>query len=218
MQPTTRSLLAGVAAIAALAAPAARAQMLPRVTIVSDSVGAALAWDVTSRNELGYGLDLQLQPRTCRRLVTVGCPASDGRPPSALETIEALGPALGPVVVVDVGYNDPASGYADGLDQVMRALLDAGVQRVVWVTLEETQTVWVDINAQIRAAAGRWPQLVVADWAVEEAGHPWLVDNAHLNGDGSRAFARFLRPILLEQFEALPPPPFAVPDKSGVPF
>src|SRR5437879_13513335 len=105
MQPATRSLLAAGAAIAALAAPAARSQALPRVTIVSDSVGAALAWDVTSRKELGYGLDLQLQPRTCRRLVTVGCPASDGRPPRALETIEDLGPELGAVYVVTAGYN-----------------------------------------------------------------------------------------------------------------
>ncbi len=208
MLQAARSLCVVAAALAALASPVARSQAIRavRVTMISDSVGAALAWDTRSRAELGFGLDLQLQSRTCRKLVTVGCPASDGRPPSALETIQALGPALGPIVVIDVGYNDPAPGYADGMDQVMRALLGAGVKSIVWVTLEETQTVWVDINAQIRAASSRWPQLVVADWAREEAGKPWLVDIAHLNGNGSRAFARFLRPIILEQVEAVSPP------------
>ena len=49
-------------------------------------------------------------------------------PVSALETIQTLGGELGPVVVVDVGYNDISDGYAEGLDRVMRALLDAGVQ------------------------------------------------------------------------------------------
>src|SRR5207244_111588 len=117
-----------------------------------------------------------------------------GTPPSALETVEELGDELGPVVVVDVGYNDAPDGYADGLDEVMRALVAAGVKRVVWVTLEETTPGWLAIDEQIRAAPARWPQLVVADWGDAAAGKPWLVDAAHLNEAGAQAFARFLRP------------------------
>lgn len=90
--------------------------------------------------------------------VDPGCGAT--APESAVATIERLGSALGPIVVWNVGYNDPSDGYAEKLDQVMTALLAAGVQHVIWVTLEEREGVWT----QIRAAPARWPQLTVADW------------------------------------------------------
>ena len=157
-----------------------------------------LYWSDDARHALGRGLDFVLETKTCRRLVSVGCPAYGERPPSALATIRALGTSLGPVVVVDVGYNDLADGYADGLDAVMRALAAAGVQHVVWVTLEETRDPWVAVNAQIRAAPDRWPQLVVADWAPVAAKHPeWFDDRVHMNGAGGMGFAQFLRPIVL---------------------
>ena len=110
------------------------------------------------------GLDLDLETKTCRKLVDPGCPAyGDPHPASALETIQTLGAELGPTVVVDVGYNDYASLYHDELDTVMHALVAAGVQHVVWVTLEEAQDAWVRINSEIRDAPKRWRQLVVAD-------------------------------------------------------
>jgi hypothetical protein len=171
---------------------------LPRVTMITDSVGGVLYWSDDARHVLGRGLDFVLETKTCRRLVSVGCPAYGERPPSALATIQTLGTSLGPVVVVDVGYNDLADGYADGLDTVMRALVAAGVQHVVWVTLEETRDPWVAIDAQIRAAPARWPQLVLADWAPVAAAHPeWFVDRVHMNGLGGMGFAEFLRPIVL---------------------
>ena len=195
-----RSLLVVLVASTCILAgsPSASADRpLPRVTMITDSVGGALYWDTYAQSVLAYGLDLRVETKTCRRLVETGCPAYGERPPSALETIQSLGHELGPVVVIDVGYNDHAEGYADGLDTVMRALVAAGVQHVVWVTLEETQDVWVDIDAQIRAAPERWPQLVVADWAPVSAGKPWFVDLVHMNAAGALAFARFLRPIVL---------------------
>jgi len=171
---------------------------LPRVTMVTDSVGGVLYWSDDARHVLGRGLDFVLETKTCRRLASVGCPAYGERPPSALATIKTLGQSLGPVVVVDVGYNDLSDGYADGLDSVMRALLAAGVQHVVWVTLEESRDPWIAINAQIRAAPARWPQLVVADWAPVAAMHPeWFDDGVHMNGLGGMGFAHFLRPIVL---------------------
>ena len=87
----------------------------------------------------------------------------------------ALGQELGDLVVVDVGYNDLAQGYAEGLDTVMAALVGAGVERVIWVTLSESQSTWVEINDQIRAAPARWPQLVVADWARDRAARALVV-------------------------------------------
>ena len=188
-------VLAGcVVAAAGRAVPAP----LPRVTMITDSVGGVLYWADDARHVLGRGLGFVLETKTCRRLVSVGCPAYGERPPSALATIQTLGPSLGPVVVVDVGYNDLADGYADGVDSVMRALIAAGVQHVVWVTLEESRDPWIAINAQIRAAPARWPQLVVAEWAPVAAKHPeWFDDRVHMNGLGGMGFVQFLRPIVL---------------------
>jgi hypothetical protein len=171
---------------------------LPRVTLITDSVGGVLFWAADARAELAQGLDLRLETKTCRRLVAVGCFAYGETPPSALETIQALGAELGPLVVIDVGYNDRPDEYGAGLDTVMRALVDADVKQVIWVTLEETEDVWVESNAIIRDAPKRWPQLVVADWAPVAAANPsWFVDLAHMNGEGGLGFARFLRPIIL---------------------
>ena len=174
------------------------ARPLPRVTLITDSVGGVLFWAADARAELGQGLDLRLETKTCRKLIAVGCYAYGETPPSALETIQTLGAELGPLVVIDVGYNDRPDEYAVGLDMVMRALLDAGVKQVIWVTLEETEDVWVENNAIIRDAPKRWPQLVVADWAPVAAANPsWFADLAHMNGEGAFGFARFLRPIIL---------------------
>ena len=127
---------------------------------------------------------------TCRRLVEPGCPAyGNDAPESALAAVQRLGSGLGPIVVVSVGYNDRSDGYAAALDQVMRALAAAGVQHVIWVTLTEQEGVWAEINAQIRAAPARWPQLVVADWAPFTAGHAWFADSPHLNYLGAAAYA-----------------------------
>jgi len=190
----------------ALAAPAAAAlepvdhapPPPPRVTLISDSVAEALLWHADARDYLGDGLDLRIQGWACRRLVVPGCFAYGGNAPSTLDTIRTLGTELGPLVVIDVGYSDPPDEYAAGFDQVMQALVDAKVQRVIWVTLEEREDPWVQNNAVIRAGPKRWPQLVVADWAPVADAHPdWFVDLAHLNGDGLNGFARFLRPIVL---------------------
>lgn len=170
-----------------------------RVTMITDSVGGALYPGSAEREALAHGLDFRLENAPCRKLISPGCPSKEGVPPSVLETIAAVGPELGDLVVVDVGYNDFADGYDAGLDSVMKALLEHGVPHVVWVTLRESQSPWPEINQQIRAAAARWPQLTVADWAPVAAGHPeWFEDNAHMTGLGAAAFASFLRPIVIE--------------------
>jgi len=219
----------GLAALTALAltavaadAPAKVANAVPpnRVTMITDSVGGVLFWVAEARKRLARGLDLDLETKTCRKLIAPGCPAyDDPAPPSALRTIQELGPQLGPTVVIDVGYNDRADDYASSLDQVMRALLDAGVQHVVWVTLVETQDVWAHINAEIGTARKRWPQLGVADWALFSAGKPWFVDGVHMNSEGGLAFAEFLRPSILDACgqPCAPPPPLGI-DTARLPM
>ena len=134
-----RALLVAVVlgALLGIGAPGAAVTAAPRVTLVADSVGGVLFWQRQARDELARGIDLRIDIRTCRRLVTEGCVYDGERPPSALDAIKDLGPALGKVAVVDVGYNDPPGGFGAGVDRVMRALLDAGVDRVIWITLRE---------------------------------------------------------------------------------
>jgi hypothetical protein len=65
------------------------------------------------------------------------------------------------------------------------------------VTLKETSPIYRATNAEIRAAAARWPQLVLADWNAWSAGKPWFGrDGLHLNAAGASALAAFLRPYV----------------------
>ena len=179
--------LGAVVAIGLALAPTATdaADQAPRanhVTLITDSVGGVLFWATGPREQLAQDIDLDLQVKTCRKLTAPGCPAyGDDAPESALATVRRLGSSLGRTVFIDVGYNDFSSGYAEGLDEVMTALVAAGVERVGWITLEEFQGTWKEINDVIRAAPERWPQLTVVDWAAVSAGKPWFVDIAHMN-------------------------------------
>ncbi len=202
---TRRAILALVAialgvAGAVVAPVRARATApAPRVTVVADSVGGALVWMGDARAILSRGIDLELEIATCRKLVDAGCAYQGGRPSSALDAIRTRETSLGRVVVVNVGYNDVAAGYGDGIDRVMRALQARQVERVVWVTLREQRPSYPAINDAIRAAARRWPGLVVADWnAVSEAHDEWFSDGVHMSVEGGEVYARFLRPLVLE--------------------
>jgi putative Ig domain-containing protein len=171
----------------------------PRVTLVADSVGGVLFWQRDARDELARGIDFRIDIRTCRRLVTDGCVYAGERPPSALDAIRDLGPALGHVAVIDVGYNDAPDGFDAGIDRVMGALVASGVDRVVWITLRERRSSWAEINDQIREARKRWPQLVVGDWELESRDHDaWFSDGIHMTWDGGEGFARFLRPLVVD--------------------
>jgi hypothetical protein len=192
------SAIASRSAQAAFPPEAGAPPQPPRVTMISDSVAATLLWHPDARAYLAEGLDFRLEALACRRLAVPGCYAYGSNPPSALETIRTLGTELGPLVIIDVGYNDPPDEYAKGLDIVVQALVDAHVERTIWVTLNEHEDVWAENNAITRDAPKRWPQLVVADWAPLAAEHPdWFADPAHLNADGAQGFAHFLRPIIL---------------------
>jgi hypothetical protein len=169
-------------------------------TVITDSVGGSLVWVSAAHDELTHGLDVSLEVETCRKLVEPGC-AADGNdaPESALATIQRLGPTLGSTLVLDLGYNDRPDAYGPGIDKVMRAAEAAGVTKVIWVTLAERQGTWAATNDEIRAAAARWPQLVVADWAPIAAGQDdWFVDTAHMNWVGAIALGHFLRPFIAD--------------------
>ena len=200
----SRTLLAALAVVAAatlLAAASAPASgtSRARVTVIGDSIMASFDYVPAARRSLGKGLDLRSDTAVCRRLVAASCPFQGATPATALEIIGSQGPGLGPVVVINVGYNDWVAVY--DVDRVMKALNAAGVRRVIWVTLREATSyasLYAQSNARIRKADRRWKSLAVADWNAFSRGKPWFrEDGLHLTPSGAMGLARLLRPLVL---------------------
>ena len=166
-------------------------------TFVGDSVPASIEYIPGARAQLRKGLSVRLDLRVCRRLVQPSCSYQGSTPSTALQAVQAVGRSLGRVLIVNVGYNESAQGYRQGIDRVMRAALAQGADGVVWVTLRETRDIYHQTNVAIKTAARRWPQLVVADWNAYSRGKPWFGhDGLHLTSAGATALASFLRPYL----------------------
>lgn len=189
-------------ALALAASPAsASSAAKPHVTVIGDSVMASFEYVPSARRALARGLDLRSDTAVCRRLVAASCPFQGSTAPTALEVVTASGRELGPVVVINVGYNDWVAVY--DVDRVMRALRAAGVARAIWVTLREASanaTLYAQSNARIRNAARRWRKsLVVADWNAYSRGKPWFrKDGLHLSVAGAHGLARLLRPLIVD--------------------
>ena len=203
--PVTRWLAIGIlsAAIAAVllhVSPATAAERKPRVTIIGDSVQASFSYVPKAVSRLGKGLDLKVDAVVCRRLISSSCTYNGVTPKTALQVIQSKGPALGSVVVMNVGYNE-ASGTYD-VSAVMRALRKAKVKSVVWVTLREKRSVYTAINGRIRQAAGRWKGSG-RRWHAASSGKPWFgSDGLHLNSAGAFALSGLIR-------QKVSPPPDA---------
>ena len=169
-----------------------------KVTFVGDSVPASIMYSSRAKSILAQGLRTRLDLRVCRRLASASCSYQGSAPTSALQSVQSLGRALGDVLIVDVGYNESASGYREGIDRVMRAARAQGAGGVVWVLLRETRDIYRQTNTVIRAAQKRWPQLLVADWNSYSRGKPWFSsDGLHMSVTGADALAAFLRPYVL---------------------
>lgn len=196
----TLAILAATIALVAVAAPSAPASTAakPRATFIGDSVAAGLHFAPSAERLLRKGFRLTLDLKVCRRLVQPSCTYRGETPATALDVIRSKGRSLGEAVVIMVGYNDSASSYRSGLDQVMRALRRAGVQDVIWVTLGETRENYRLINGVIRNARSRYRNLTIADWAKLSRGKSWFAgDGLHLEPDGAMALARLVRQKLL---------------------
>jgi hypothetical protein len=164
------------------------------VTFVGDSVPASISYIPAAQAQLNRGLNVRLDLRVCRRLVQASCSYQGSTPTTALRAVQSYGRSLGRVLIVNVGYNESASGYRRGIDRIMRAALAQGADGVVWVMLRETRDIYHRTNIAIRTAAERWPQLVVADWNAYSSGKPWFRDDGlHLTATGATALAAFLR-------------------------
>jgi hypothetical protein len=194
--------LLAVAAVSGAGAVAASPAKRISVTFVGDSVPASIDLVPAAQQRLARGLDLRRDLRVCRRLVTPSCTFQGTTPVTALETVLAAGPRLGDVLIVEVGYNESAQGYREGMRRVLTAARAQGANGIVWVTLREIRPVYRQTNAAIRAEARRWPDVHVADWNAHSAGKPWFIaDGLHLNARGAQALAAFLRPFVFRAAE-----------------
>jgi hypothetical protein len=188
--------LAASALVCVAAASPGTSTTKTRVTVIGDSVMASFGYVPAARRYLGRGFDVRSDAVVCRRLVAASCAFQGATPTTALDLIGAKGRALGPVVVINVGYNDWTAVY--DVDRVMRALRGAGVHTVIWVTLRATTSNYAGSNARIREAARRWKSLVVADWNAYSRGKPWFRgDGLHLTSSGAFGLAHLLRPLVL---------------------
>ena len=124
--------------------------------------------------------------------VVIDC-AGSRRLPQGIAVLKARRDEIGDAAVIHLGNNYlPSEGdFGDQIDQAMKVL--KGVKRVVWVTVAEKWPSRVTINAEIRAAAARWPTIRIADWAPVIAAHPgYAYDMLHLTPSGQRAIAKLI--------------------------
>ena len=180
----------------------------PRVTLIGDSVAEAFAHNPDAVAIVGRGIELKLEVASCRRIELQSCSVEDGvRPPSVLELVKARGAALGPTVIVAVGYNDFEHEYAAAIEAALDALERAGVSRVLWPTLRAARHPHLTMNEAIRAAAERHPELTVVDWNLYSRSHPdWFqADGIHLNAAGVGWMATLFRQALVDLDIPLPP-------------
>jgi hypothetical protein len=186
--------VASLVALAGVASASPQPGPMPRVTVIGDSIITAVQYTSQAKTLLGQNVDLHFLAAVCRRLVQPSCWYKGIRPETALDLIQDGGTALGDTVVVESGYNEYVDQYPSDIDTIMRALVAAGVQRVLWMTLKEERQSYTTMNAQIRAATARWPQLVVVDWNAASRNRPWFSgDGLHLDYDGAIGMARLLR-------------------------
>jgi hypothetical protein len=195
-------LLLATAAASAVAAPprVGAVRQLERVTLISDSVAAAITFETGPKTILAEGIDLFLEPGQARRL---GGQNPDGiAPPTALQLVAMLGHRLGATVIMDVGYNDFSDQYAANMEAVLAELSRAGVKHVLWTTLRfsPAHLGYQTMNEAIAAAATHHPELTIVDWNAYASGHPeWFQpDQVHLVGDGPRALARLFHSSLVK--------------------
>ena len=113
----------------------------------------------------------------------------------AISLFQNAGPALGDVVVLDLGYNDAADPtvFRGRIDGAMAAL--TGVKRVFWLNQHDWGPGRAGMNAELTAAAARYPNLEVIDWNAEVVAHPDEVysDSIHLTPSGQIAMAALVR-------------------------
>jgi len=199
---------AGLAVLALAAAATGSTQ--PHVTVIGDSVLTAVQWNEGPLATLQNGFDMYMDIGVCRTVAGVSCPYEGGRVPTLMDVIAGMGNRLGPLVLVEVGYNDDPAVFGNEVDAAMQAMLAVGVRRVLWVNVPATSQHWQTMDDALAAVAGRYGQLTIVDW--NTAAHnqwTWFHGDAiHLLYPGAMGLASLLNQALVR---ATAPPPPQVP-------
>jgi lysophospholipase L1-like esterase len=196
------------------------------VAFLGDSVGESITTGATPELPTllqGTFASLVLDARTNRCTVGSCIGGDDG-----LKAVSRLPSGLD-LVVVELGYNDAPGDLGAEIDRVMAALTAKGAKKVAWLTMSERRIAtggtpyFAPSNSAVRAAAGRWPNLVVLDWNAASSGadrNRWYTDNVHLTATGQAELARWLRAQMLALAGGSavdpptePPPPTTQPVK-----
>jgi hypothetical protein len=173
-------ILAAIVVVTALAVGSAatattKSSSFPHVTLIGDSVATAIKGTSSALAVVNQGVDLDLETDACRRLEDASCPPG---PPTVIDLIKQHGAAIGPTVVIAVGYNDFADHYAAEIDDVLAALEAVNVKNVFWLTLRAAHHPYIAMNDEIVAAAAKHPEVSVIDWNVYSRSHPeWFQDD-----------------------------------------
>ena len=186
-----------VAAFAALG-PAAAPASAVKFTFIGDSKAAGIEYSPPAKRLLARGHTVRRDLKVCRRLVAPSCPYQGRTPATALQAIKNYGRTLGPVLVIDVGYNDSSATYRGQMEQVVRAAKVRGVKGIVWVNLRAVPAHpdYRRINAIINQVASRRPIIYVANWNAYTRGRPasWFgSDGIHLTSAGAVGLVRLVR-------------------------
>jgi hypothetical protein len=154
----------------------------PRVFLLGDSVMAALNPNLTdlARKEL----------EPLGWIVTID--AKESRFPSAgISVLKARRREIGQVVVIQMSNNylDNEALWSKQIDEMFDVL--AGARKVVFLNVSEFRPDRIQVNAQLRGALLRHPNMVLLDWNAATAANPLYVasDRLHLTAKGAKAFA-----------------------------
>jgi lysophospholipase L1-like esterase len=136
-------------------------------------------------------------------------PVVDGRPGWSIGRWAAvLAPvadlARARVAVVVLGTNDCAPECRDvdqGITRILHTLTDAGVERVLWLNVQEDADYPHhpdEVNGRLALAAARRPQLSIVDLSSALGGRPELhSDRVHFNEAGGLELTR----LILDQLD-----------------
>lgn len=187
-----------------VAAASAVAATPPTVLVIGDSVATGMYWHddaiAVMQNKLGVYWDVAI----CRTIDGTSCPFDGERAPTLMQVVAMRG-TVPPVVVVEVGYNDPADTFATEVDHAMSALTSAGAAHVLWLTMRESRVPYPTLNTLLEKATARWPQLELVDWNDASAEHPsWFqTDDVHLTPEGGVAMAHLAHAAVMQVVDPL---------------
>jgi hypothetical protein len=191
-------------AVLAVASASAGAAAPPSVLVIGDSVATGMYWHDDAIAVMQENLGVYWDVAVCRTIDGTSCPFDGERAPTLVQAVAARG-TVPPIVVVEVGYNDPAGTFAAEVDKAMSALTAAGATHVLWLTMRESRAPYPTLNALLDKAAARWPQLELVDWNAVSESHPsWFqTDDVHLTPEGGIAMAHLAHAAVMQIVDPL---------------